>query len=380
MQLLWDPEHFLSSCWGRTSPVSDVLQSYEPLSSVELETGIEAELTGCTQPADPLSRLRLVLLWTARLVCALSLLSVLVLLTVVSVIIVLRNGDGISIEYEWWLSGQTLQSAEAECLQRPRSSIIVSLTSLPDRLPFVHRTVKTLLLQTRCPQQILLWLPRVSLRLKREYVLPASLLAFSASSRVFGIRWSDRDWGPATKVIPMLQWLHSERRLQQRLMVTDDDMLYSPHAIALYDCYSSIHPQAALGLWGCSSHHPDVRNCTWGSSLPPRHSRSVDILFGTASYLVQPALFDLQQLVAYNFSSLLPGRSEAQLQRLHSAAFYEDDVWLSLNLALSGRSRLIVPVQHDRYAPLDTLFFIVDRSVMQRMQAMSTSMFFALPW
>jgi hypothetical protein len=172
---------------------------------------------------------------------------------------------------------------------------------------------------------------------------------------VFGIRWSDRDWGPATKVVPMLQWLHGQRRLQQRVMVTDDDMLYPAQAIAQYECYSSIHPQAALGLWGCSSQHPEVSSCSWGSGLPPRHSLAVDLLFGTASYLVQPALFDLQQLAAYNLSSLLPDRSEAELQRLRAAAFYEDDVWLSLSLALSGRSRLVVPVLHDRYAPLDTL-------------------------
>jgi hypothetical protein len=41
---------------------------------------------------------------------------------------------------------------------------------------------------------------------------------------------------------------------------------------------------------------------------------------------------------------------------LKSTAFYEDDGWVALNLLLTHHRLVVIPVDHSRYAPTDTLF------------------------
>ena len=286
------------------------------------------------------------------IVLLITALAALVAVIIIGSVIMRRDGDGISIQYEREVYGYTLWSAEAECLSSPRSSAIVSMTTIPERLPHVHRTIKTLLMQTLCPAAILMWLPRISKGQHTTYTIPADLEAFNSSSSILSIRWTEQDLGPATKLLPTLLLLHQQGRDDQRVVIVDDDMLYSRRLLAYYECYSRLYPDAALGHWGCPASR---EQCWWGAEL--QHPVPVDILFGTASYLVRPAFLDIERLLRYDFASLVPDYPLSERHTLQSAAFYEDDVWIALNLLLASHVKLVIPVDHDRFAPTDTIFF-----------------------
>ena len=339
------PVHDSNGADGSVVTVASTIFPDNPLCAHCWQTSASGDKTQ-PQCAHCLIRL-LVLLPFATMV--LTLLSIIV---IGSVIVIRNRGGGISTQYEMEVYGYTLQSAEAECLTNPQSSIIVSLTSVPERLPYVHRTLKTLLMQTHCPRAILLWLPRISIRLHSAYIIPPDLEAFNSTSLILSIRWSDEDLGPATKLLPTIVLLNQQGQDDQRVVIVDDDMLYSRRLLAYYECYSGLYPDAALGHWGCPA---SQGQCRWGSDL--QHPVPVDILFGTASYLIKPSFFDIGGILRYDFTTLVPEYSDSERHMLQSAAFYEDDVWVSLNLFLTSHLSLVIPIDHSRFAPTDTIFF-----------------------
>ncbi len=76
---------------------------------------------------------------------------------------------------------------------------MVSLTSLPSRLPYIATTLKSLLRQERLPKRIRLNLPAFSKREQTAYVIPDWLKNLQSVEIV-----SCEDYGPATKLIPSL--------------------------------------------------------------------------------------------------------------------------------------------------------------------------------
>src|SRR5438034_7608282 len=79
--------------------------------------------------------------------------------------------------------------------------VIASLSTVPDRINNLRPTIRSLLRQTRPPDEIILAVPEFSLREERPYIVPEYLLRLP---RVRILR-SRRDWGPATKFIPVIQ-------------------------------------------------------------------------------------------------------------------------------------------------------------------------------
>src|SRR5215469_13208181 len=79
--------------------------------------------------------------------------------------------------------------------------VIASLSTVPDRIGNLGPTIRSLLRQTRPPDEIILVIPEFSIREKRSYVVPPYLLRLPRM-RILHCR---RDWGPATKFIPVVR-------------------------------------------------------------------------------------------------------------------------------------------------------------------------------
>ena len=293
-----------------------------------------------------------------------------------------RIREDVNLQLEYKLAFHSLNSAEIICLSRPRSPLIISLTTLPQRTSSIRRTLLTLLLQTRCPTAIWLWVPLRSHRFAdNRYTIPSQLLAFNTTSEIFHIFTSDTDYGPATKFIPAIQRLVSAQEMNQGLVVLDDDILYSPHLLSYYECYRHQHPGSALSNWGCTmniinagdfsydeSNSEELqvqRWCFHGFAQSPPDSHIVDVMLGTASYYIQPSFFSQEvlynQMTQYDLAAilaLLPNNFTNRLPTtdvLIRAAFYEDDLWLSLLLTVSHTVRLTIPISPRHYRPFDTL-------------------------
>ena len=203
--------------------------------------------------------------------------------------------------------------------------VIVSLSTVPDRMNNLRPTIRSLLEQTHPPDEIVLAIPQFSIREQRPYVVPKYI---SRLPRVRVLRCPE-DWGPATKFIGAIQDELAAGRENTLIMVVDDDRVYPRDALETYLYYSEQLPNAALCFRGAampSSLDWDDARMIRASEL--RQPQTVAVITGCGSYLIQPRFFD-ESLWDYS--------------RAPSVAFYIDDIWISAWLSRSGVKRYVVP-------------------------------------
>ncbi len=237
------------------------------------------------------------------------------------------------ILYELELARHELRDLDATAAARERSDLIVGLTTIPSRLPFVVPTLKSLLLQNEPPGKILLHLPKHSRREQVEYSVPEELKNLEVI-QIIGCP----DWGPATKILPAL--LDSDP--DQLVVAVDDDRIYRPTLLEDLLAASVRHPDTAVGCCGLivPLDRVDRRRGLIGRTFDGlrfrrgvslrgsrrRHPLAVDILHGYGGVMVRPRFFDLDRL--------------ADLQGAPDAAWLEDDTWFA---AHCRAPKLIVP-------------------------------------
>jgi hypothetical protein len=207
----------------------------------------------------------------------------------------------------------------------PDCRLIASFSTLPERIGNLEPMLRSLLDQTRPPDEIVLALPQFSVRQQRKYVVPAYLQKIPR----LRILRCETDWGPATKFIPVIQEELAAGRGDTLIMVVDDDRTYPRDALEIFLHYHKQMSDAALCFRGALI----PRGLVW--FLPKifrasqiREVKRVAVITGTASYLIQPRFFD----------SGLWDYSNAP-----SSAFYMDDIWISGHLDRRGIKKYVVP-------------------------------------
>jgi Glycosyl transferase family 2 len=203
--------------------------------------------------------------------------------------------------------------------------VIASLSTVPDRINNLRPTIRSLLKQTRPPDEIVLAIPEFSVRERRPYVVPNYI---SRLPRVRVLHCPE-DWGPATKFIGAIQDELAAGRENTLIMVVDDDRLYPRDALETYLKYSEQLPEAALCFRGAampSTLDWDDAKMIYAEDL--REPRPVAVITGCGSYLIQPRFFD-GSLWDYSGAP--------------SVAFYIDDIWISAWLSRRGVKRYVVP-------------------------------------
>jgi len=203
--------------------------------------------------------------------------------------------------------------------------VIVSLSTVPDRIDNLGPTIHSLLRQTRPPDEIVLAIPEFSVREQRPYIVPKYI---SRLPRVRVLRCG-KDWGPATKFIAVIQDELAAGRENTLIMVVDDDRVYPRDALETYLHYNEQLPNAALCFRGAampSTFDWDDAKMIYAKDL--REPRPIAVITGCGSYLIQPRFFD----------GSLWDYSEAP-----SVAFYIDDIWISAWLSRRGVKRYVVP-------------------------------------
>jgi hypothetical protein len=208
---------------------------------------------------------------------------------------------------------------------RVNRRVIASLSTVPDRINNLMPTIRSLLKQTRPPDEIVLAIPEFSIRERRPYVVPKYI---SRLPRVRVLHCA-QDWGPATKFIGAIQDELAAGRENTLIMVVDDDRLYPRDALETYLYYSEQLPNAALCFRGAampSTLDWDDAKMIRASEL--REPRPVAVITGCGSYLIQPRFFD-ESLWDYSVGP--------------QVAFDIDDIWISGWLSRRGVKRYVVP-------------------------------------
>lgn len=217
------------------------------------------------------------------------------------------------------LRSRTLEEWDRRArLSKAQSNVVICLTSIPQRLPFLEGPLKSLLAQTNPAGRIRIHLPTTSMEAGGSVSVPAFLNELNSVEIV-----PCNDTGPSTKLLPAL----SDCNPDQKLLIVDDDMIYPPNLVESLERLSDENPDLAIASSGWIV--PDDFVCrfiTLRSNLlrePPmphkatrvREAVEVDILQGYSGYLVKPRFFDLDEITDYTDAP--------------EAARYVDDVWIS---------------------------------------------------
>jgi len=239
------------------------------------------------------------------------------------------------IRYELALMKRDLRELDAAAAASERSDVIVGLTTIPSRLPFLVPTLKSLLLQNVPPWKILLHLPKHSRRERIEYTVPEELEGLEVIQIV-----RCPDWGPATKILPALL----DGDPDQRVVAVDDDRIYRRTLLEDLVTASEHDPDAAVGFFGLivpldrvdrrkGLVGRTIEGLRYGRGVSLRGSRMrralpVDILHGYGGVMVRPRFFDLDRL--------------ADFEGAPDAAWLEDDTWFAAHCRVP---KLIVPTR-----------------------------------
>ncbi len=188
----------------------------------------------------------------------------------------------------WW-TARKLAAVKVSELERKEAlvlPVIVSLTSIPSRLDIIHLTIRSLLLQSKRPEKIILWLNEQL----REY-LPASLSQLQNS--VFEIRYVELTCSHR-------KLIHSLAAFPEKIIVTcDDDLMYNstwlerlyddhlryPRSVIAHECrliaFSGRGVPAPYDQWKTESRTdfsaPWLMPIGYGGVLYPPHSLHEDV-------------------------------------------------------------------------------------------------------
>jgi hypothetical protein len=203
--------------------------------------------------------------------------------------------------------------------------VIASLSTVPERIGNLGPTVRSLLKQTRPPDEIVLAIPEFSIREQRPYAVP-KYVSHWPRLRVLHCR---RDWGPATKFIPIVREELEAGRGDTLIMVVDDDRVYPRDALETYLHYNKQLPDAALCFRGAAMpRNLDWRDARMIKASELRQPQPVAVITGCGSYLIQPRFFD---------------ESLSDYSQAPQGAFFMDDIWISGSLASRNVKRFVVP-------------------------------------
>ena len=203
--------------------------------------------------------------------------------------------------------------------------VIASLSTVPERIGNLGPTIRSLLRQTRPPDEIVVAVPEYSIREQRSYVVPKYVSRWPR----LRVLHCPRDWGPATKFIPIVREELIAGRGNTLIVVVDDDRVYPRDALETYLHYSEQLPEAALCFRGAAMPRSlDWRDAKMIRASELREPQPTAVITGCGSYLIQPRFFDE---ALWDYSQAPQG------------AFYMDDIWISGCLTRRNVKRYVVP-------------------------------------
>lgn len=202
--------------------------------------------------------------------------------------------------------------------------IIISLTTIPNRINKIRPQLKSLLHQIQPASMIYLAIPKYSIREEKKYKIPDDL---KSCSRITILN-TEKDWGPATKIIPT--FLKEVNNRNAIIIIVDDDNIYPKEFISTLVSTSEKYPDAALGL--CGRNLTESLQWPWSNKSEKGHQvkglTEVDVIMGCGGILVKPRFFNSN---LYDYS------------QAPKEAFFVDDIWINGHLARNGIHRIIIP-------------------------------------
>ena len=237
------------------------------------------------------------------------------------------------------LKSTSLKSLDAKWSKSDnKSDVIVSFTTIPERIENIAGTIKSLLLQKELPKRINIYLPYKSFRNGKEYIIPEWLEELESVDLVR----IETDYGPATKFIPAILTQDPD----QKVLVTDDDNIYPSAYLSELRKASEKIPDKVVAASGWRV--PDdlidrpttlISNLLQKPPTPVLGTRvtkpyKIDILQGYSAFLFKPKFFDGNEVTNY--------------EGVPNNIRFVDDVWVSAHCKVE---RVVVPMSRFCFTP-----------------------------
>lgn len=221
----------------------------------------------------------------------------------------------------------------------PIGETLITLSSIPPRFEVLGPTLESLVAQDRTAA-IELWIPRSYRRFPEwDGCLPDVPAGVT-------IRRCDRDWGPATKIVPAVLEAIERNAPDRELLLCDDDNLYAPDWHSRFHALRRERPNDALASIG--RHLPGIdRAAAPRADGLPRMQRLpqwitrpvIEEQHRTQSFTPIPLVEEsghADLFAGWGGVMLRPSFFAAALAEGPGSCWAVDDVWLSAMLALNG--------------------------------------------
>lgn len=208
--------------------------------------------------------------------------------------------------------------------------IYIGLTTIPNRLPYIHNTLNSLLNQDTQPTKIYLFIPSKSKRFNSEYnINNIKKELINDPNQIIEYITGIEDEGPITKFYKLLDLVPREKN--NYLFLADDDIIYPSDRISNIKKYININDDVtkAYGIAGRVYFNRDKERLLF-FKLKEKGFMYVDIL-------------ETYNMVAYP-RKIFPENSNEfikWLKKLPKEAFYVDDIVLSYWCKLHNCKRVI---------------------------------------
>jgi hypothetical protein len=218
-----------------------------------------------------------------------------------------------------------------------KERVIVTFTTVPGRINKVRYTIASILNQTVRVDEICIYVPYKSSK-GNEYIIPEWMEELERKLLQFKIKRCNRDWGPATKIIPAL--LEFEN-MDCTIIYIDDDIIYNKNMLETLISYNKIYPGYAICNQGWDVERWNGKSSLFSRTLhhaakyipnvDPYNHVFTDVLQGFSGVLVKPQFFDMKKLVNFD--------------EYPQEVFFVDDVYLSGHLNDQGIHRISTLIQ-----------------------------------
>ncbi len=203
-----------------------------------------------------------------------------------------------------------LEKKAAACAPKYTERPIVSLTTVPKRIPYLKPTIVSLLKQTVLPKEI-------HINLGEDFFKGFEIPEFLNDLKMVKIHWVKKDMGPATKYIPTLE---RYKNTSQLIVIVDDDMYYSKKLIEdLATAEKKSNGKKVFCINGFKVPE-DLQSASRPSDKAIKGgSQKVAVIEGCGGYTLRPYFVTVDQL--------------SDLTGAPKRAHYDDDIWLSGHLS-----------------------------------------------
>lgn len=202
--------------------------------------------------------------------------------------------------------------------------IIVSLTSYPARIAFVHQAIKSLMMQTCKPDKIFLWLAEEQFPNKE---LPSKLLELCSYG--LDIMWMNDLYGHKKYYYPVLN-----QKTNEVVITFDDDILYSPVTIERIMKKHKLYPNCLVCERGQTFEDKDIQN-------PGRWRVNSELGVNLPTFSMNPSPGGGCLIPYHGFY-----KDAVDEQKIRSLAYKNDDLWYMFMCAENGTQMIKTRKNH----------------------------------